>query len=103
MNIPTVEESIQRMKVEILSHILRKIIPDTVQCFADLHDYVDANEFGGFCDDELADAMVIHYGGRDTHEGMPEAMLEHINAAQDAITEWIESGEMHKTLAQRNA
>lgn len=87
--IPTVAESIALAKSQILADMAAGRVPMTIQSFVDLHDYVDANCYGGFCDDDLADALIAHYGGRDEHEGMPDGMLGHINDVQNAIDEWI--------------
>ncbi len=65
------------------------IVPATVANFGDLNDWVDANEYGGFCDDGIADALILKFGGRDPHYGMPEAMLEFMNSCQDAIDNWL--------------
>jgi hypothetical protein len=89
MTIPTIDQTVSRMKVEIMTEIQAGRIPDTVESFSELHDYVDANEFGGFCDDAIADAMIAYFGGRDADEGMPDAMLDYINDCQNAINEWL--------------
>ena len=44
-------QAIERGKQEILEEVLAGRIPATVQSFSELHDYVDANEFGGLCED----------------------------------------------------
>jgi hypothetical protein len=36
-----------RMQGEILEDIRRGVVPDTVGSFSELHDYVDANGYGG--------------------------------------------------------
>lgn len=36
-----------RMQVEILNDIRNGVVPDTVRSFSELHDYVDANGYGG--------------------------------------------------------
>jgi len=44
--------AVERAKREILSDLRRGVIPaNTVTSFSELHDYVDANEYGGLCDD----------------------------------------------------
>src|SRR4051812_46983495 len=57
---------VERMKAEIAADIDRQVVPDTVTTFAQLHDHVDANGYGGFFDpdcpfdagkDEDADRM----------------------------------------------
>ena len=89
---PTPEDTVDRMKREILIDIQKLLIPPLVSSFGELADHVDANEYGGFCTDELADGMIAHFGGRDEHEGMPDGMLSFMNSAQDSISEWLASG-----------
>lgn len=89
---PTLEETVARMKREILADISAGRVPASVKTFSALHDHVDANEYGGFCEDEFADNMIMHFGGRDEHEGMPQAYLNYMNAAQDAIGTWLAEG-----------
>lgn len=91
--VPTdLDETIRRMKREILDDVRTGRMPVQVQAFSELHNHVDANEYGGFCIDEQADAMVAKFGGRDEHEGMPQGMLDYINAAQESIDKWIVEG-----------
>ena len=59
--------------------------------FSDLHDYVDTNEYGGFCENALADALIKHFGGSDRNEGMPDAMIEFLNNCQNAIDLWLKN------------
>ena len=87
--IPTLDETIGRMKAEIREDMRAGRISNNPAGFADLHDFVDANEYGGFCEDELADRLIKHFGGRDEHEGMPQGLLDYINAAQEAIDKWL--------------
>lgn len=96
--IPTVEESIERMKREVLDYVQSGMIPRHVTSFCDLHDHIDANTLGGFCEDAIFDAMWIAYGGlpdQSDEDGMPLGMLGHVNAAQDAIAHWIAHGGLH--------
>lgn len=70
-----IQVAVERGKREIRADIARGRIPvDEVLTFADLHDYVDANEYAGLCDD-----------GVD-----PETTP--INEIQNALSEWIQSG-----------
>ena len=43
---------LQRMIAELCEDIASGLVPSTVSSFAELHDYVDANCYGGFCDDD---------------------------------------------------
>ena len=91
--------TIARMKLEIIADVLDGRVPAPVGNFGDLHDHVDANEYGGFCEDDLADAMIKEFGGRDEHEGMPQGMLDFINEAQASIDSWIRSGGLTQDMA----
>lgn len=78
------------MKREVLRLILGLRVPIQVRSFSDLHDYIDANELGGFCDDKFCDELIAHFGGRDAYnDGMPDGMLSYMNACQDAVGEWL--------------
>lgn len=87
-DIPTLEETVERMKTEIMFDMEDGQVPRTVRSFGELHEYVDANCYGGFCH-AVADRLIEHFGGRDSDEGMPQGMLDYINAAQDAIDAWL--------------
>ena len=43
-------DAVDRGKREILSDIIHSRVPSDVSSFGQLHDYVDANEYGGLCD-----------------------------------------------------
>jgi hypothetical protein len=86
------KEVVGRMKREILEDVKSGQVPATVKTFTELHDYVDANEYGGFCEDKFTDALIVHFGGLDENTGMPQEMLDFINAAQDAIDVWLKEG-----------
>lgn len=87
--IPTLEETVERMKREILDDIGAGRVPTTITCFADLDDHRDANAYGGFCDDAVFDALLEHFGGRDEDEGKPAGMDKYIDDAQAAVDAWI--------------
>ena len=56
-----IQERIARAKREIQEDISVGNIPTTITCFSDLHEYVDANGYGGFFEAEV-------WEGRDTEE-----------------------------------
>lgn len=89
---PTLDESIERMKKEIIEDIKAGRVPADCPSFSALHDYVDANCYGGFCEDNVIQALIEHFGGRDENEGMPDALMDYLNDAQNAIGRWIEEG-----------
>jgi hypothetical protein len=86
------KKTIERMKREVLDDVKSGQVPSTVKTFAELHDYVDANEYGGFCEDKFTDSLIEHFGGLNEETGMPQEMLDFMNAAQNAIDTWIKEG-----------
>ena len=46
-----IKEAVARSKREIIADIASGRVPATVKTFSELHDYVDANEYGGLCDE----------------------------------------------------
>lgn len=96
MTVPTLDESIKRMKHEIIEDISAGHVPADCPSFSALHDYVDANCYGGFCEDELMQNLIDHFGGRDEDEGMPDALMAYLNDAQNVIDRWIKEGGIRK-------
>jgi len=94
----TFDEVVSQMKAEVLDEIKAGRIPSTVRSFSELHDYIDANELGGFCDDEIVDEMIENFGGRDENEGMPDEMMRFMNDAQHAIDKWLELDSTHEAI-----
>ena len=99
---PTIEEAVARMKREIILDVTAgKVAPDC-RSFAELHNHVDANCYGGFCDDKTASELIAHFGGRNAEDEMPEAFVNFTNAAQNAIDTWIKDGGIRRSIvAQR--
>ena len=70
-------ERLERAKKEVLADVAAGVVPVTVASFSELHDYVDANGYGGAFEDDAP----------DTNDEMWDAV-------QCAIDDWIKSGEM---------
>jgi hypothetical protein len=70
-------ERLERAKREVLADVAAGIVPLTVGSFSELHDYVDANGYGGAFEDDAP----------DTDDEIWDAM-------QDAVDGWIKSGAM---------
>jgi hypothetical protein len=66
-----------RARREVLADVAAGTVPATVRSFSELHEYVDANGYGGAFEDDA-----------------PEANDDIWNALQDAIDAWIRSGKM---------
>lgn len=97
--LPSVEQSISAMKAQLVGMVESGLIPVDVSSFSELHDYIDANCLGGFCDNDFAENMCAYYGGRDENEGMPDELMDYMNAAQDSIDAWVRNGEMRQAIS----
>ena len=75
----TLAEIIERAKREVLADVAAGIVPASCADFSELHDYVDANGYGGAF--EFFDA-----NGGDVYG------VDFWNAVQDAVSEWIRKG-----------
>ena len=80
---PTFYQTIDRMKAEILADITRGAIPSDMGSFSELHDDVDANEYGGFCEEGFAG----QFGGINS-----DSFMTHSNDAQKVIDSWLRAG-----------
>lgn len=87
----TAEELAERMKAQILQDVKAGIVPSTVSEFAELHDYVDANCYGGT--EALLDELDA--AAPDTDEGHAAALAalcELMTPAVQIVDAWIRSG-----------
>jgi hypothetical protein len=77
---------VERAKREVLAHVAAGIVPRTCASFSELHDYVDANGYGG--------AFERPFNNDET---------DFWNAVQDAIDGWIKQGNLTETLTEDEA
>jgi len=70
------QEAIQRAKEEISEDIAKGVVPSTVKSFSELHDYVDANEYGGAFEVEWDDS---------------DKFCTFWNKVQDACDQWLKA------------
>jgi hypothetical protein len=84
----TLDQIVTRMKTEILEDIARGYLPrmESLSSFSDLHDYVDANEYGGFCDEDVTDELTREF---DDSTDALYALLNFMNQAQGEVDSWI--------------
>lgn len=76
--------AVEDCKAEILEDIRTGVVPANVADFSSLHDYVDANEYAGFCDnDRRADWTV---------EGWA--------SVQEIVDTWLRNGRKAQTLTE---
>ena len=71
----SLEQTIERSKSEILRDVADGTIPATCASYSQLHDYVDANGYGG--------AFEHDFDNEET---------DFWNAVQDAVDAWIKAG-----------
>lgn len=77
---------VERAKREILAHVVAGIVPRTCASFSELHDYVDANGYGG--------AFERPFDNNET---------DFWNAVQDAVDRWIKQGGLNESLTEEEA
>ena len=86
-----IEHAIERSKAEILEDIATGRVPDTVSSFSELHDYVDANEYGGLCEEgtwwSLAESD--DDAAKAANGGMYLLHFDQSNAVQNAVDAWL--------------
>lgn len=94
----SLSELIASIKDQIISDVRNFLVPVCVNDFAELHNYVDANEYGGFCKKEVIDALIEKFGQRDSEGGLPQGLLNHINVIQNYVSMWLEKGSLKATF-----
>jgi hypothetical protein len=72
---------VERAKTEILANVASGIIPSTCASFSELHDYVDANGYGG--------AFERPFDNNET---------DFWDAVQDSVDRWIKEGGLKPSL-----
>jgi len=77
--------TVSRMKLEILADIMGGHVKSDIKSFSDLHNYVDANKYGGFLE--------------EGYEPSPNFTFE--NECQWLINSWIRDGGLQRALKVR--
>lgn len=81
-----VRRIVERAKSEILADVAAGIVPNTCASYSELHDYVDANGYGG--------AFERPFDNNET---------DFWNAVQDAVDRWIKHGGLKGRLTEDDA
>jgi hypothetical protein len=79
---PTEYEAVERCKREIREDIASGRVPASVRNFSELHDHVDANEYGGACEGDWPD-------GSDAQRDAVFTFWDRVQADVDA---WLKAG-----------
>jgi hypothetical protein len=80
----TVKEIIEAAKDQILDDISEGIVPETVKSFEELHEYVDANEYG-------LSIPTSPYAGVIVVFDDVEEMIEVMGEVQGTLDAWIKN------------
>lgn len=94
----TSEQLAEKMKVEILADIRSGIVPVSVQNFSVLHDYVDANCYGGT--EALLDELDAGATSDEEHRKSLDTMCDLMNPAMEIINEWLANGGALREIGQ---
>jgi hypothetical protein len=86
----TSEEMIERMKVEIVADVAAGIVPAGIANFAELHNYVDPNSYGGA--EELFGHVVTESASDDEHQAKLDIVNAIMTPAIEATDSWIKAG-----------
>jgi len=92
---PTAEQLAEQMKAEIRTDVAAGTVPATVSSFAELHDYVDANCYGGT--EELFDQLVTESETDQEHQVKLDKLSAIMNPAMDIVDAWIKAGGLTAT------
>ena len=76
-------KAVAKAEYEILADIADNTVPASVSTFSELHDYVDANEYGGLCSDW---PWVAKSGA------LEPAFMEWSNEVQNRVDAWLKAG-----------
>lgn len=71
---------VELAKREVLADIARGTVPEAVRSFADLHDYVDANGYGGAFESDIGD------------DGMSDEAVAFWDRVHDDVDQWLKAG-----------
>lgn len=80
------EARIERAKAEILADIERGRLPRDMATFAELHDHVDAHEYGGLCEEPFYSLI------RGEKDDPSEVSWAFGVLLQDAVDCWLRGG-----------
>ena len=89
----TPEDLAKLMKQEILEDVRLGRVPRTVASFSELHDYVDANCYGGT--EKLLEDLDAECPDTDeAHTTALNTLFDILNPAMDIVDRWIKSGNL---------
>lgn len=84
----TVDEMVEVLKAEILEDVKKGIVPNDIESFSELHDFVDANMYGGLGDDE----WIANHDDDGEPTDKWSNWMDVICKTQDVVDAWIKEG-----------
>lgn len=78
----------ETVKSEILEDIANGVLPETISTYSELHDYVDANGYGGFLD---AAFEYGHLWNEEDQHGL-STMIRFANKVSHLVDQWLRAG-----------
>lgn len=81
---------VAKVKMEILADMEARVVPKTVTGFSQLHNYVDANMYGGACEWEDFEAC------DDEH-------IAFLDCVQTVVDRWLASGHVRNVTLQEKS
>ncbi|WP_459556770.1 hypothetical protein [Lacunimicrobium album] len=86
----TSEQLAEKMQFEILNDMQTGIVPPSVGNFSELHDYVDANCYGG--SEALLDELDVSSTTDEEHIHALNTLCDLMNPAIELVNEWLANG-----------
>ncbi|HEX4053851.1 MAG TPA: hypothetical protein VHX86_06270 [Tepidisphaeraceae bacterium] len=92
----TSDQIVERMKAEIVGDVKEGIVPANVASFLDLHNFVDANCYGGA--EEIFGEFVTESATDHEHQAKLDIVNSLITPAIEATDAWIKAGGIETAL-----
>lgn len=95
-----VDRLVSRAKAEICADCASgRFRASQVDTFADLHDYVDANEYGGLCEDGVAaEGERLFLERTDEGTVASQGFMDACEVVQDRLARWIEHDGLNDSI-----
>jgi len=83
-----IQRAVARARREVRGDVAAgHLPPHGIRSFSDLHDFVDANEYGGLTGDFLD-----HFGYHADEGGLPDRAVDAANEVQERVHRWLGRG-----------
>lgn len=84
--------AVARAKDEIQADTAAGVVPACVRDFRTLHDYVDANEYGGMCDPALRPTIDRVFPNHASRHPDKDDTVAALNEIQEQLDTWLQAG-----------